>query len=96
MQVKENILDDEKYRYLFSVEVVNKLVLEGVPFREAYKQVGMDIEKGTFVPAKEVHHTHAGSIGNLCTEQVKALMDEVLNEFPFNKVNAAVNQLVAG
>lgn len=95
MQVKENILDDEKYRYLFSVEVVNKLVLEGVPFREAYKQVGMDIEKGTFVPAKEVHHTHAGSIGNLCTEQVKALMDEVLKEFPFDKVNAAVNQLTA-
>jgi argininosuccinate lyase len=95
MKVKENILDDEKYRYLFSVEVVNKLVLEGVPFREAYKQVGMDIEKGTFVPAKEVHHTHAGSIGNLCTAQVKALMDDVLKEFPFNKVNAAVNQLIA-
>ena len=95
MQVKENILDDEKYRYLFSVEVVNKLVLEGVPFREAYKQVGMDIEKGTFVPAKEVHHTHAGSIGNLCTEQVKALMDEVLKEFPFDKVNTAVNRLTA-
>jgi len=96
MQVKENILDDEKYRYLFSVEVVNKLVLEGVPFREAYKQVGMDIEKGTFVPAKEVHHTHAGSIGNLCTAQVKTLMDEVLKEFPFDKVNKAVDQLVAG
>jgi len=95
MQVKENILDDEKYRYLFSVEVVNKLVLEGVPFREAYKQVGMDIEKGTFVPAKEVHHTHAGSIGNLCTAQVKALMDEVLKEFPFSKVDAAINRLTA-
>ena len=93
MQVKENILDDEKYRYLFSVEVVNKLVLEGVPFREAYKQVGMDIEKGTFVPAKEVHHTHAGSIGNLGTEQVKALMDEVLKEFPFSKVDKAISQL---
>ncbi|GAA0556007.1 argininosuccinate lyase [Chitinophaga japonensis] len=94
MQVKENILEDEKYRYLFSVEVVNKLVLEGVPFREAYRQVGMDIEKGTFVPQKEVHHTHAGSIGNLCTEQVKELMETVIKGFPFEKVEAAISRLL--
>jgi len=94
MRVKENILDDEKYRYLFSVEVVNKLVLEGVPFREAYRQVGMDIEKGTFVPQREVHHTHAGSIGNLCTEQVKELMEEVMKGFPFEKVEAAISRLL--
>ena len=94
MQVKQNILDDEKYRYLFSVEVVNKLVLEGVPFREAYKQVGMDIEKGTFVPEKAVHHTHEGSIGNLCTEQVNALMDKVIKEFPFDHVDAAIVKLL--
>lgn len=64
IRIKENILDDEKYRYLFSVEVVNRLVLEGVPFREAYKQVGLDIEKGNFEPEQTVQHTHEGSIGN--------------------------------
>lgn len=95
MKVKENILDDEKYRYLFSVEVVNRLVLEGVPFREAYRQVGMDIEKGTFVPERTVHHTHEGSIGNLCTEQVDQLMNSVLKGFPFEKVEKAIQALLA-
>lgn len=94
IRIKENILDDEKYRYLFSVEVVNRLVLEGMPFREAYKQVGIDIEKGVFVPEKQVHHTHAGSIGNLCTEQVKGLMDTVLKSFPFEQVDQALQALL--
>lgn len=94
IRIKENILDDEKYRYLFSVEVVNRLVLEGMPFREAYKQVGIDIEKGAFVPEKQVHHTHAGSIGNLCTEQVKGLMDTVLKSFPFEQVDQALQALL--
>jgi argininosuccinate lyase len=95
IRIKENILDDEKYRYLFSVEVVNRLVLEGVPFREAYKQVGVDIEKGTFVPEKQLNHTHAGSIGNLCTEQVNGQMSAVLKGFPFEQVEKALNALLA-
>jgi argininosuccinate lyase len=94
IRIKENILDDEKYQYLFSVEVVNNLVLQGVPFREAYKQVGMDIEKGTFSPAKEVSHTHAGSIGNLCTAQIAAQMDAVVKSFPFEAVDKAIERLL--
>lgn len=94
IRIKENILDDEKYQYLFSVEVVNNLVLQGTPFREAYKQVGMDIEHGTFSPSKEVKHTHAGSIGNLCTAQIAAQMDEVVKGFPFEAVEKAIAELL--
>ncbi|MGN7819571.1 argininosuccinate lyase [Chitinophaga sp. 22536] len=95
IRIKENILDDEKYQYLFSVEVVNNLVLQGTPFREAYKQVGMDIEHGTFAPSKEVKHTHAGSIGNLCTAEIAAQMDSVIKGFPFDAVEKAIKQLLA-
>nr|WP_295876240.1 argininosuccinate lyase [uncultured Chitinophaga sp.] len=94
IRIKENILDDDKYQYLFSVEVVNNLVLQGTPFREAYKQVGMDIEGGTFSPSKEVKHTHAGSIGNLCTAQIAAQMDTVLKGFPFEAVEKAIAELL--
>lgn len=94
IRIKENILDDEKYQYLFSVEVVNNLVLQGTPFREAYKKVGMDIENGTFSPDKEVKHTHAGSIGNLCTEQIAAQMDAVMKGFPFEAVDKALEKLL--
>ncbi|MBC9914018.1 argininosuccinate lyase [Chitinophaga varians] len=95
IRIKENILDDDKYQYLFSVEVVNNLVLQGTPFREAYKQVGMDIEHGTFAPSKEVKHTHAGSIGNLCTAEIAAQMDNVIKGFPFEAVDKAIAQLLA-
>jgi len=95
IRIKENILDDEKYRYLFSVEVVNRLVLEGVPFREAYKQVGLDIEKGNFTPDKTVQHTHEGSIGNPGNEEVGRMMEEVIKGFPFGKVAAAVEKLLS-
>ncbi|SDG64576.1 argininosuccinate lyase [Chitinophaga filiformis] len=95
IRIKENILDDEKYRYLFSVEVVNKLVLEGVPFREAYKQVGLDIEKGNFAPEQTVQHTHEGSIGNPGNEEVNRMMEEVIKGFPFGKVAAAVEKLLS-
>ncbi|QJB35624.1 argininosuccinate lyase [Chitinophaga oryzae] len=94
IRIKENILDDDKYQYLFSVEVVNNLVLQGTPFREAYKQVGMDIEHGTFSPSREVKHTHAGSIGNLCTAQIAAQMDAVIKGFPFEAVEKAIRELL--
>ncbi|RPD42437.1 argininosuccinate lyase [Chitinophaga barathri] len=94
IRVKEDILKDDKYQYLFSVEVVNRLVLEGTPFREAYKQVGLDIEKGNFKPDKDIHHTHEGSIGNLENEAIKTQMDAVLKGFPFEQVHAAIEALV--
>lgn len=92
--VKTDILADPKYDYLFSVEVVNKLALQGVPFREAYKQVGLDIENGTYQPIREVHHTHAGSIGNLCLDKVEGLMDATLDKFDFERFIRAEEDLV--
>src|SRR6188474_1654202 len=74
ISIKEKILDDEKYKYLFTVEEVNKLVLQGMPFRDAYKKVGLDIEAGNFKYDTSIDHTHAGSIGNLSTEQIKQQM----------------------
>lgn len=94
IQVKTNILDDQKYDYLFSVEVVNKLVLSEVPFREAYRQVGLDIENGTYKPSREVHHTHAGSIGNLCLDKVDHQMTAVLEKFGFDRFIRAEEELV--
>ncbi len=92
--VKDDILNDKKYDYLFSVDVVNDLALSGVPFREAYKIVGETIEKGTFEPKKQVHHTHEGSIGNLCNNQIEEMMNEVLSQFNFGKVRMAIDKLL--
>lgn len=94
VSVKEAILEDDHYKYLFSVEETNKLVLSGVPFREAYKQIGAQIENASFNPQKTVNHTHEGSIGNLCNEEITECMQEVLSNFPFEKVNAAIQQLL--
>ncbi len=94
MKINESILDDDKYDLLFSVEKVNELVLQGVPFRDAYKQVGLEIEAGRFIPEKQVHHTHEGSIGNLCNEQIAALKQEILSNFNFEKVNRAIESLL--
>ncbi len=94
ISVHEDILDDPKYSYLFSVEAVNDLVLHGTPFREAYKKVGIDIENGIFEAPHTVHHTHEGSIGNLCTEQITALMEAQLAKFHFEQVEAAEAALV--
>ena len=94
LQVKEHILDDPKYDYLFSVEVVNNMVLNGVSFREAYKKVGIDIENGNFKAEKTVHHTHEGSIGNLCTDEISALMQQTLDKFHFDRVDRAETELV--
>ena len=95
VKVNEHILDDDKYALIFSVEEVNRLVLQGVPFRDAYKQVGLNIEAGKFTPVKEVHHTHEGSIGNLCNAQISALMQNIIESFAFNKVNEAEKRLLA-
>lgn len=94
INVKENILADEKYRYLFSVEEVNKLVLQGVPFRDAYKQVGMAIEDGKFTYTTGVQHVHEGSIGNLCNDKIQGMMQRTINRFEFDKVHTAVNHLL--
>lgn len=83
LSIKSNILDDEKYKYLFSVEAVNDLVNKGVPFREAYKQVGNQIEKGefSFDYKKQLHHVHEGSIGNLCNDEIVKEMELVIGKF---------------
>jgi argininosuccinate lyase len=93
IEIKKDILADEKYKYLFSVEEVNKLVNAGIPFRDAYKKVGMDIESGNFKYDTNIKHTHEGSIGNLCTEQIKRQMEKVIESFPFVSVNAAISKL---
>ncbi|MDB5280278.1 MAG: argH [Ferruginibacter sp.] len=95
VEVKRNLLQDEKYKYLFSVEEVNKLVLQGIPFRDAYKKVGLDIEAGKFNYTPVTAHTHEGSIGNLCNQQIQQMMDEVIKKFNFNKVNEAIETLLA-
>ncbi len=94
IQVKENILQDEKYKYLFSVEEVNKLVLAGIPFRDAYKKIGLNIGQGKFTYSTEVNHTHEGSIGNLMHEKIKANFEDVLSRFGFEKTNAAITNLL--
>ena len=94
VEVRKDILDDPKYDYMFSVEVVNDLVLSGVPFREAYKKVGMDIEDGRFKPSRNIEHTHIGSIGNLCNEEIAALMKNVVDGFGFEKAVKAEEELV--
>ncbi|MFR9504147.1 MAG: argininosuccinate lyase [Rikenellaceae bacterium] len=92
--VNEGVIDDKRYDYIFSVESVNALVLEGVPFREAYRKVGLDIEAGAYSPNREVNHTHAGSVGNLCTEQITTLFNSVIAEFNFEKQRDAEEQLI--
>ena len=96
MQVNKQLLDDPRYDLMFSVEEVNRLANEGKPFRDAYKKVGLDIEAGKFIPVKKVHHTHEGSIGNLCTEQIAALMDDVWEGFNFQRMEEAERKLVEG
>lgn len=94
IEVNEHILDDSKYDFIFSVEEVNRLAYEGMPFRDAYKKVGLDIEAGNFKPNKEVNHTHEGSIGNLCNDQIEALMKANMAGFQFEKVMEAERRLL--
>ena len=94
MEVKDNILDNPIYDPMFSVEEVNQLAANGMPFRDAYKKVGLDIEAGLFTPNKNIHHTHEGSIGNLCNDRIQALMDDVESGFNFSRMENAVAQLL--
>jgi len=94
VEINTEILKDPRYDYLFSVEEVNRLTLSGVPFRDAYKQVGLEIEAGNFKPDKTVHHTHQGSIGNLCNNEIIAYKNQVLAEFTFDKVRKAEKELL--
>lgn len=94
ISVREGIVDDPKYDYMFSVEVVNNMALAGVPFREAYREVGLQIEQGRYQPSRTVNHTHAGSIGNLCTVQIAALMDQAMEGFGFERFLEAERALV--
>ena len=90
----KDILADDKYQYIFSVEKVNKLVLEGVPFREAYKQVAQKIKDGTYRPDRVVRHSHEGSMGNLCNDEIVRKMESVLGRFLFEKKNKAYDDLL--
>ena len=94
IKVNEHILDDEKYDPMFSVEEVNRLAREGMPFRDAYKKVGLDIEAGHFTPNKQVHHTHEGSIGNLCNDRITDLMQHVMDGFNFEQMEQAEKELL--
>ena len=94
IEVNEHILDNPMYDPMFSVEEVNRLAASGMPFRDAYKKVGLDIEAGQFTPDKDIHHTHEGSIGNLCNDRIAALMDRVLEGFAFERVTEAERKLL--
>ncbi len=93
IRVSDRILHDEKYKFLYSVEEVNKLVLSGIPFRDAYQKIGTDIEQGKFTPSKELHHTHEGSLGNLANDQIKRMFAEATGRFHFELAETALEQL---
>ena len=95
IRVNEHILDDDKYSPIFSVEEVNRLAREGMPFRDAYKKVGLNIEAGRFIPNKQVRHTHEGSIGNLCNDRITDLMQQVVDGFNFVRMEQAEKELLS-
>ena len=94
IEVNEHILDNPMYDPMFSVEEVNRLAANGIPFRDAYKKVGLDIEAGKFKADKQIHHTHEGSIGNLCNDQIEALMQQALDGFHFERMTEAEKKLL--
>lgn len=94
IRVKKDLLHDEKYKYLFTVEEMNKLVLSGTPLRDAYKKIGEDVEEGKFQTDYQVSHSHEGSIGNLQTEEIRRMMQNALAAFNFTKVNEALQKLL--
>ena len=94
LKVNENILEDKRYELMFSVEEVNRLAQEGTPFRDAYKQVGLAIERGEFTAPATVNHTHEGSIGNLCNDHIKELFGNTLSQFNFDTYHKAFDALL--
>jgi len=94
IEVNDHILDDKKYLYLFSVEEVNRRTTEGMPFRDAYKQVGLEIEANQFNPVMNVNHTHEGSIGNLCNDQIAEHLEHIASQFHFEKAEQAEQRLL--
>lgn len=94
IKVNDHIMDDDRYKYAYSVEEVNRLVLDGVPFRDAYRQVGESINQGNFEPDRRILHTHEGSIGNLCLENIQLKMDNLIKGFNFEKAEQAIANLV--
>lgn len=94
IQIQKDIVEDDKYRYMFSVEEVNKLVLQGIPFRDAYKQIGDAIEKGNFTYSTTIHHSHEGSMGNLCNEDIAKQMQKIIASFNFEKTEAHLAALL--
>ncbi len=94
MTVNTNLLADEKYKYVFSVEDVNKLVQEGIPFRDAYKAIGGQINAGTYEPGRDVNHTHQGSLGNLCLEQISDRMNRIVQSYEFDRIEKAYSELL--
>lgn len=95
IRVKKDILKEEKYAFLFSVEEVNKLVMQGMPFRDAYKKVGLDIGQGKFSHSVSPEHTHEGSIGNLCNDRIRNAMDDIIQKFNFTRAKIALQQLLS-
>ena len=95
MEVNEHILDNPMYDPMFSVEEVNRLAAAGMPFRDAYKKVGLEIEAGTFRANHDIHHTHEGSIGNLCNDRITEMMNQTISEFTFDRMQQAESQLLA-
>ncbi|MCD8281947.1 MAG: argininosuccinate lyase [Prevotella sp.] len=95
MEIRTDILGDKTYDPIFSVEEVNRLAAQGVPFRDAYKKVGKELADGTFVPDRHVHHTHEGSIGNLCNDKIARAMQDIINEFHFERIDDAEKGLLA-
>ena len=94
MEVNKHILDNSMYDPMFSVEEVNKLASAGMPFRDAYKKVGLEIEAGTFKADRNIHHTHEGSIGNLCNDKIQSLMEDTLKGFNFERMTDAEKELL--
>ena len=92
--IKQDLLEDEKYEFIFTVEEINKKVLSGIPFRKAYEEVAQSIRNNSYSPDKNISHSHIGSIGNLCNENITIKMEKVINQFPFKKVNSAIQSLL--
>jgi argininosuccinate lyase len=94
IKINESIINDEKYKYIFSVEELNRLVLQGIPFRDAYKQIAKSIENNTYSPNKIINHTHEGSIGNLCNDKISEKFFKILKNFPFEKIQNCIDNLI--